>query len=109
MSIGAMFDPDSVAIVGASNNPSKLGSIALNFLIQRGFPKERTFPVNPSEDNVMGLKCYPSVRDIPKAVDLVYILTPANTVEKIVEDCVDKGVKCAIIGSAGFAEVGKVE
>lgn len=108
-SIIAMFDPDSVAIVGASNNPSKLGSIALNFLLQRGFPKERTFPVNPSEEEIMGLKCYPSVSDIPKKVDLVYILTPAATVEKIVEDCVNKGVKCAIIGSAGFAEVGKVE
>ncbi|MGQ9721498.1 MAG: acetate--CoA ligase family protein [Candidatus Jordarchaeum sp.] len=108
-SIKALFNPDSVAIVGASNNVSKLGSIALNFMIGRGFPKERVFPVNPSEQEVMGLRCYPSVADIPRKVDLVYILTPAQTVEKIVEDCIKNGVKCAMIGSAGFAEVGKVE
>jgi acetyltransferase len=104
-----MFDPDSVAIVGASSNVSKLGSIALNFLIERGFPRDRVFPVNPSEKEVMGLKCYPTVKDIPTKVDLTYILTPAQTVEKIVEDCLDNGVKCAIIGSAGFAEAGKVD
>ncbi len=106
-SIKVLFDPDSVAIVGASNNVSKLGSIVLNFMIERGFPKENVFPVNPSEEEVMGLKCYPSVIDVPKKVDLTYILTPANTVEKILDDCVNRGVKCAIIGSSGFAEAGK--
>jgi len=108
-SIKALFDPDSVAIVGASSNVSKLGSIALNFMIERGFPRDRVFPINPSEKEVMGLKCYPTVSDIPTNVDLTYILTPAHTVEKIVEECVNKGVKCAIIGSAGFAEAGKVD
>ncbi|MHA1579792.1 MAG: acetate--CoA ligase family protein [Candidatus Freyarchaeota archaeon] len=107
--IRALFEPESVAIVGASNNVSKLGSIVLNFMIERGFPKNRVFPVNPSEEEVMGLKCYPTVKDIPGKVDLVYILTPARTVEKIVEDCTSKGVKAAIIGSSGFAEVGKVD
>ncbi|MFB0561757.1 MAG: acetate--CoA ligase family protein [Candidatus Lokiarchaeia archaeon] len=107
-SIKALFDPDSVAIVGASNNVSKLGSIVLNFMIERGFPKDRVFPVNPSEEEVMGLKCYPTVSDIPRKVDLSYILTPARTIEKIVEDCINKDVKCAIIGSSGFAEAGKI-
>lgn len=106
--IKALFDPNSVAIVGASNNVSKLGSIVLNFMTGRGFPRNRVFPVNPSEEEVMDLKCYPTVSDIPREVDLSYILTPAYTVEKIVEDCINKGVKCAIIGSAGFAEVGKI-
>ena len=99
-----LFNPRSVAVVGASSNPAKLGSIVLRFLLDHGFAN--VFPVNPREGEVSGLKCYPSVKDVPGEVDLACILTPASTVPGIIRDCAEKGIKVAVIFSSGFAEAG---
>jgi len=98
-----------VAVVGASREPTKIGHVILRNIIENGFPRERVFPINPNVDEVLGLKCYPSLKDVPSEVDLAVIVVPASIVPRIVEDCVEKGVKFAAIVSSGFKEVGNVE
>ncbi|MHA1593134.1 MAG: acetate--CoA ligase family protein [Candidatus Baldrarchaeia archaeon] len=105
----ALAGPRGVAVVGASRNPLKLGTRVMSQLINHGYPKDRVFPVNPREREVMGRECYSSVKDIPEIVDIACIATPARTVPDILRDCADKGIKLAIIFSAGFSEVGNVE
>ncbi len=106
------FEPRSVAIVGASRTPGKPGHVTLqNFISnkQAGKFKGEIYPVNPSAEEILGLKCYPSVKDIPGDVDLAVVIVPAKFVPQVMRDCGEKGVKAAIIISAGFSEVGNVE
>lgn len=104
-----LIRPRTVAVVGASREPTKIGHVILKNIIENGFPSERVFPINPNVDEVLGLKCYPSLKDVPFEVDLAVIVVPASIVPRIVEDCVEKGVKFAAIISSGFKEVGNVE
>jgi acyl-CoA synthetase (NDP forming) len=100
-SIRALLRPDSVALVGASANPEKLSHIALRNLMGGCF---KVFPVNPKEDEILGMRCYPRVSDIPEAVDLAVISLPASRAVDTVADCVEAGVKVVIITSSGFGE-----
>lgn len=98
------FNPSSVAIVGASRNPKKLGHIVLeNMLLDF---KGDVYPINPEAEFILGKKCYKSVSDIEAIIDLAVIITPANTVYSIMQQCVKKGIKSVIILSAGFGEIG---
>jgi len=101
------FNPRSIAVIGASNNPSKLGyNVFKNLMKYDG----EVYPVNIREKTVQGVKVYGgSVLDIPGKVDLAVIITKAETVPKVVEDCGRKGVKAAIIVTAGFSEVGNLD
>ena len=99
------FKPKSVAVVGASTNPRKDGSIALQNIIDSDF-SGAIYPVNPTADEVLGLKAYPSVSEIPGPVDLAVIIIPARSCVQAMEDCARKGVKAVIIEAMGFAEVG---
>ncbi|MEM2909833.1 MAG: acetate--CoA ligase family protein [Nitrososphaerota archaeon] len=101
--------PRTVAVVGASRESTKIGHVILKNIIENGFPRERVFPINPNVDEVLGLKCYPSLNDVPSKIDLAVIAVPANVVPRVIEDCVRKGVKVAAIISSGFREVGNVE
>ena len=101
------FFPRSVAIVGASRDPSKVGYQILYNMKMRY--RGRIYPVNPRAEEIMGLKCYPRVSDIPDDVDLAVIAVPAQVVPQVVEDCGVKGVRGVIVISAGFKEVGNVE
>lgn len=103
--LDALFLPNSVAVIGAKDDLSSVGATIVNNLKSGGF-KGRIYPVNPKRNEVLGLKCYPSISDIPEAVDLAVIVTPAATVPKIVAQCVDAKVKSSIIISAGFKEMG---
>ena len=99
-----LFNPRSVAIIGASESP--LGSgMFMTALMNMGFPK--IFPINPKGGKVYGLKTYPNVKDVPEPVDYAIISVPAKIVPKVVEDCAEKGVKAAQIFTSGFSEVGK--
>ncbi len=99
------FRPKSVAVIGASTHPNKVGHVILwNFI--RGF-KGSVYPVNPSHDTVLGLKCYKTVKDIPEDVDLAVIAIPAEFVPSALKDCGKKGVKHVIIVSGGFSEIGR--
>jgi len=98
-----IFKPKSIAVIGASNDTSKWGYRKLNQPINSGFAGP-VYPVNPSEKEILGLKVYPTVLDIPGDVDLAVITIPAREIPKVMRQCVDKGVKGAIIISGGFAE-----
>ena len=103
--LDVFFAPRSVALIGATESPGSVGRTLLQNLI--GSPFGGTvFPVNPKRPNVLGVKAYPSIADVPDQVDLAVIVTPAPTVPGIVSQCVDAGVKGAVVISAGFKEAG---
>jgi len=104
--LDALFKPKSVAIVGASNNPFSIGHIVMQNLIDHDF-KGPIFPVNPKSKYIKSYKAYPSVSDIPDEVDLVNISIKNTIVPAVLEDCGKKGVKFAIVHTAGFKEVGE--
>jgi acetyltransferase len=103
LSIAAMLHPSSIAVIGATDR--LYGGRILNNLIHGGF-KGKLYPVNPKRDQVFGLPCFPSIRTLPEPVDSAAILIPAAGVPGVLQECAEKGVKAAIIISAGFAEMG---
>ena len=98
-----MFAPRSVALVGASSNPAKLGNVVLRNLLRGKF---ELYPVNPHEDEILGRKCYRSVSDLPLGIDLALIALPAETAGEALRDCVSRGVRVAAVTSSGFGETG---
>jgi acetyltransferase len=100
-----IFSPKSVAVIGATENPGSVGRTILENLIKGGFAG-MIYPVNPKRDTVLGVKAYPSIKAVPAKPDLAVIITPPPTVPGIVHDCVEMGVRGAIIISAGFKEIG---
>lgn len=98
------FEPQSVAVVGASRDPKKDGNIILQNIIDSFHGK--IYPVNPSGGEICGLTAYPSLLDIPGEVDLAIIIVPAKIAPSVMEDCAKKHVRGVIIESMGFAEVG---
>lgn len=105
--IDYFFNPRSVAIIGASREPRKFGHIILENFIKRF--KGEVFPVNPSTEKMVNLRCYKSVRDISEEVDLAVIVIPAKYTEGVLEECGEKGVKAVVIISGGFSEIGEEE
>lgn len=103
--LDAIFAPQSVAIIGASEKVGSVGRTILWNLISNPFGGT-VFPVNPKRHSVLGIKAYPSIAAIPETVDLAIIATPASTVPGIISECVDAGVQGVIIISAGFKEAG---
>ncbi|MEM3519208.1 MAG: CoA-binding protein [Candidatus Hadarchaeales archaeon] len=99
------FEPESVAVIGASREPGKLGHEILKNIIDAGF-RGKIYPVNPKADEILGLKCYPSINDVPEKVDLAVIIVPARFVPSVVTDCGKKGVRGVVVISGGFREVG---
>ncbi|PJF21320.1 MAG: acetyl CoA synthetase subunit alpha [Phototrophicales bacterium] len=100
-----ILKPNNVAVIGATEKPGSVGRTILTNLISNPFGGT-IFPVNPKRPNVLGIKSYPSIGDIPDQVDLAIIVTPAPTVPGIVQECVDAGIPGAVIISAGFKEIG---
>ncbi len=100
-----VFEPESVALVGASERPLSVGGQILDKLISSDY-KGALYPVNSAHDRVRGLHCYASIREIDHPVDLVVIAIPAAAVAQVLRECGEHGVGAAIIISAGFAEAG---
>jgi acetyltransferase len=100
-----MFAPKSVALIGASEKEGSVGRTLLWNLISHPFGGT-VFPINPKRKNVLGIRAYSSIQDLPEAIDLAVIATPAVTVPNIIRECVAAKVKGAIIISAGFREIG---
>ena len=104
-SINRMFDPETIALIGASEKEGSLGrTIIENMLFCR---ERKIFPVNPNRKTVLDRTCYASITDVPGHVDLAIIVTAAKTVPRIVEECGQAGVDGLIIISDGFREVGE--
>ena len=106
--LGILHRISSVAIVGASPARGRIGYELLSNVVKYGF-KGEVYPVNPKYGEVLGFKCYSSPRDIPGEVDVAVIAIPAPRVPKVLEELCGKGVKLAVIISAGFRERGHVE
>lgn len=100
-----LFDPSSVAIIGASPDEKKIGGRPLSYLQRYAFNGE-IYPVNPKYETINDLRCYPSVTAIEAPVDIAIIALPQQAVLEHLEKCGQKGVKAVIIFSAGFGEVG---
>ena len=100
-----IFNPRSVAIVGASNEEGTVGYALMKNFTEHGF-EGKVYPVNIRKTEILGLKAYQTVEQIPEPVDLAVIATPAKTVPDIVEQCGKAGIKGIIIISAGFKEIG---
>lgn len=105
LSKGSFFCPRSVAVVGASRKKGKVGNVILENIINSGF-KGKVFPVNPKADEIHGLRCYPSLLDIPSDIDLTIIAIPAQFVCQTLEECAKRNTKWSVVISAGFKETG---
>ena len=101
-----IFKAKSIAVIGASNTPPKWGFRMVYSPLKTGY-RGPIYPVNPRLKEVGGLPCYPTVRDIPYDVDMAVIVVPAAAVPQAMADCVAKGVKGAVLITAGFAETGR--
>src|SRR5512132_2438840 len=97
----ALFEPRSVALIGASGDARKNTSRPQRYLRKHGYTG-RIIPVNPGRDEIFGEKAYPDLASIPDAVDHVFIMVPAHAVEPVIEQCVAKNVTVATIYSDGF-------
>lgn len=102
----AFFRPSSVAVIGASRDPEKLGYAVLANLKNGGFPGD-LYPINPKAGEILGLRAYPSILDVPGPVELAVIVIPYPFVPAVLEECGQKGVGAAVVISAGFREAGR--
>jgi len=101
------FTPKSVAVVGASTSPGKLGYAVLENLVEGGYVDVGTiYPINPKADEILGKKAYPSVLDVQSDIDLAVIVIPYKFVPSILEECGRKNIPAVVIISAGFREAG---
>jgi len=103
-----LLRPQSIAVVGASATPGKIGHTVVKNLIDSGYEGE-IYPINPSADEILGLKVYKSVLDVSDQIDAATITVPAKFVLDVVKECGQKGVKGLIVITSGFSEVGETE
>ncbi|MBI2985150.1 MAG: acetate--CoA ligase family protein [Deltaproteobacteria bacterium] len=100
-----LFNPASVAIVGASSNVEKASGYPLRNLLAAKFPG-RLYPVNPRAEQIQGIKCYPSIAALPEVPDVAIVMLESALVPQVIEECARKGVKAAVVGAGGFSEAG---
>ena len=104
-SVRNVLSPSSVAVIGASTDSSKVGNAVLANLLAAGFTGP-VYPVNADNRSVRGVRAYRTVSDIPDPVDLAIAAVPADSIDGVLDDCLDKGVKALVVVSGGFAETG---
>lgn len=105
-SLKPFFEPDAVAVIGASRETNSIGYRILNVLVEGDFTGE-IHPVNPRADTLMNMPCHDRVTDIEGAVDLAVVVVPSEAVNEVVEDCNEKGVRALVTITAGFSETGE--
>jgi acetyl coenzyme A synthetase (ADP forming)-like protein len=105
--VAEALNPRSIAVIGASRNPEKIGYVVLKQLFSKF--RGKLYPINPSADEILGLRCYKSIMEVPDVVDLAVIAVPADHVIEVIKECGAKGVKAAVVLSSGFAEIGNRE
>jgi acyl-CoA synthetase (NDP forming) len=103
-SLEPLFNPQSIAVVGASRDPKKWGFHILLNVVKGGYAG-RIYPVNSRENEILGLKAYATVAQIPEAVDLVLLIIPPSDILKVLHDCGKNGAKIGVVITAGFGEV----
>jgi acetyltransferase len=105
IALDKLFNPQSIAVVGASEREGSVGRTLIQNVCNKNY-KGRVYPVNPKRTTLFDQKCYPTIASLPETVDLAVIAVPAASVPQAISDCADRGVKGAIIISAGFREIG---
>jgi len=106
--LSPFFHPKSVCLVGATNNPTKWGFSVLHNLLMGGYAGN-VYPVNLKGEDILGMKSYPSIRDLPETPDLAMVCVPNHAVLGVIEDLAAKGGKAAFVISSGFSEAGEEE
>ena len=103
--LSSLFNPRSIAVIGASNDPGKVGHAILQNLVKYGY-QGTLIPVNPSSPEILGLRACARIADLPEPADLAVIVIPAKLVPGALRECADSGIKAAVVISAGFKEAG---
>ncbi len=101
-----LFQPRSIAIIGASQKELSIGNVIIKNLVHYGYTGN-IYPINPKMDEIRGIKAYPSIADVPGEIDLAHVIIPSKMVPQAIEECGKKGIKAVIINSAGFSEMGE--
>ena len=100
-----VFEPESIAVVGASREPGKIGNVILRNLLEGGY-QGKVYPINPKSEDIVGLKSYPSVTAVKGQVDCAVVCVKKEFTLQVVEECAKKGVKAIIMITSGFSETG---
>jgi len=104
--LDSLFNPDTIAMIGASPTPGKWGYLILLNMLKAGFTG-RIYPVNPKAESILGFKCYPTVVDIPESVDLAIITIPSAFVSPVIDECASKQIRNIVLVTSNFSEAGK--
>ncbi len=104
--INSFTNPKSLAVIGASNTPGKIGAAIVNNLVESGY-KGNIYPINPKEKEILGMRCYASVADVPGEIEMAIFSIPAGKALETAEECGKKGVKNLVVITAGFKEIGR--
>ena len=104
--LSAALNPQSVAVIGASENPEKIGGRPIKYMLRAGY-KGRVYPVNPNRPEIQGLKAYPDIASLPEAPDLAIVAVPGMGAVAAVAACAKRGVKVAVVITSGFGETGE--
>jgi len=104
--LNGLLRPQSIAVIGASNTPGKIGYLAVKNLIDCEYPGQ-IYPINPKETEIQGLPAYPSVLDVPGEIDAAMLIVPAERTIAVTEECGRKGVKGLIVVASGYSEIGR--
>ena len=107
MNLTPLLRPRSIAVIGASDVPSRIGGTAIDLLLRAGF--ERLYPVNPKRETIQGLACFPDIESVPEPVDLAIIAVSADATLAQLERCHARGIPAALLYAAGFAETNESE
>jgi acetyl coenzyme A synthetase (ADP forming)-like protein len=105
MDLEPFFKPRSVAVIGASREPRKFGHVIFKNFVESEF-KGKAYPINPKAESILGLKAYPTLKDVPDELDLAIVAVPAPIVPSAIDECLSNNVKAAVIISGGFREIG---
>ena len=105
--LDALFDPRSVAVIGATEDPTRIGGRPLRYLREFGFQGE-VWPVNPRRDQVQGIEARPDIAEVPGTIDVAIVAVPASNTLRTVEACAERGVGAAVVFTSGFAETNAV-
>lgn len=100
-----LFQPEAVAVIGASNKEGKLGHTVMRNIVEGGY-RGKIYPINPGAPEILGYPAYPSIEEVPGPVDLAVIVIPAAGVVEVARQCGEKGVKYLVVITAGFKEIG---
>ena len=105
LNLDPLFNPQSIAMIGASATPGKWGNIILLNILKGNF-KGKIYPVNPKADKIFGYPCFASVMDIPETVDMALITTPANSILPLIDQCGEKKIPFLVVVTSNFSEAG---